>query len=513
MSGQMDGTKPETRNPHPRVSWLPLIAFITIILLGLGLRFLDLTDPPLDFHAWRQLRSATIARGMYYSMSSQVMDEEAETAISLGKTFEKLEPEIFERIVALTYLVMGKEYLPVARIWAIVFWLVGGVFLYDLSRRLFSPSSALITIAYYMTLPFAVTSSRSFLPDIPMTMWLILSTYALYRWSEEHSWIWTILAGVFSGIAILTKVFAVFPVFFVASLVVLTSWGIKAALRNPQVWAVGAISVLLPTSYYLVQTLDRAGGYLQDWVFAFAHLLITVSFYIRWLSVLDGLFGFPFIILGLIGVLITGKRARVVLLGLWLGYLFVGLSVPSLILSHTYYNTLLIPIVALSLAPIADLIVIRMTDRSLPLKGLLALIGLCAMGYLAVISRNDLLSVNYREEVKGWVKMGRELPKNASMIGITHDYNTRLRYYGLQYVALWPNVTDYEMQILAGGNYDPTDESIITEFERRTKGFDYFIVTNFAELNSQPVLKSILNDRYSTIMGEGYVLYDLREYK
>ena len=44
------------------------LGFVLLILLGLGIyiRLYDLTDPPLDFHPTRQLRSAIIARSMYY---------------------------------------------------------------------------------------------------------------------------------------------------------------------------------------------------------------------------------------------------------------------------------------------------------------------------------------------------------------------------------------------------------------------------------------------------------------
>ena len=42
--------------------------FLGILLLGLFLRFTDLTDPPLDYHAMRQYRGALIARSMYYQV-------------------------------------------------------------------------------------------------------------------------------------------------------------------------------------------------------------------------------------------------------------------------------------------------------------------------------------------------------------------------------------------------------------------------------------------------------------
>lgn len=492
-------------------NWLILLTAGALIALGLGLRLLDLTDPPLDFHAWRQLRSATIARGMYYTMHPGDDPEITETAISLGNTFEKLEPEIFERIVATTYYLLGGEDLWIARLWAILFWSVGGFFLFDLSRRIASIKAALISLAFYLALPFSVVVSRSFLPDVPMSMFVILSSYSLYRWAEVRSWRWAILAGSFSGLAILFKVFAVFPVFFVAFFVVISNMKLKEAVRSLHVWIIGLISVLLPASYYFVETADRVGGYLSDLVFAFTHLLITPEFYIRWSKVLDDHFGFLFITLGLVSIAIAQKNGRPVVAGLWLGYLLFGMSVPSLIISHTYYNTVLIPIVAISLAPTAEPLMAQISRLTLQGKIFLLPIGLFALGYPSIMARNQLLARNYREEIKGWIKIGQELPENASMIGITHDYNTRLRYYGWTFVAQWPHVSDYEMHILAGGNYDPNDESIINDFKRRTQGFEYFIVTAFAELDAQAMLKSILYENYPYVIGDGYVLFDLRE--
>jgi hypothetical protein len=43
-----------------------LLAVVVIFILGAALRLIDITDAPFDFHHTRQLRSAIIARGMYY---------------------------------------------------------------------------------------------------------------------------------------------------------------------------------------------------------------------------------------------------------------------------------------------------------------------------------------------------------------------------------------------------------------------------------------------------------------
>ena len=51
-----------------RNRWGYWCILLVLFLAGLGIRLYDLTDLPLDFHPTRQLRSAIIARGIYYEM-------------------------------------------------------------------------------------------------------------------------------------------------------------------------------------------------------------------------------------------------------------------------------------------------------------------------------------------------------------------------------------------------------------------------------------------------------------
>lgn len=60
--------------------WLLLAA---VLLLGLGLRLLDLKNPPFDFHPTRQLGSAVIARGMYYQALESAPEATRRLAIDL----------------------------------------------------------------------------------------------------------------------------------------------------------------------------------------------------------------------------------------------------------------------------------------------------------------------------------------------------------------------------------------------------------------------------------------------
>jgi hypothetical protein len=90
----------------PTDFWRVLIVAV-ILILGLGTRFYDLKDPPLDYAAARQLRSAMIARGKYYAGSVDAQEWQRETARKQQNIHGMIEPEIIERITVFTYRLVG----------------------------------------------------------------------------------------------------------------------------------------------------------------------------------------------------------------------------------------------------------------------------------------------------------------------------------------------------------------------------------------------------------------------
>jgi hypothetical protein len=212
-------------------------AVLTLLALGLGIRLYDLTDPPIDFHPTRQLRGAIIPRHVLPDAAS-ADPETRQQAIAYWRSTGQYEPSIVEKLVAYTYLLMGGENLWVSRIFTSLFWIIGGIALFDLARRMTSTGGALAALAYYLILPFGAQASRSFQPDSGMVMWIVLSAYALYRWSEKPSWKWAFLAGLLGGMALLTKVVATHIVGAAAVALVLRSRS-KRFWRSPQVWSDG----------------------------------------------------------------------------------------------------------------------------------------------------------------------------------------------------------------------------------------------------------------------------------
>jgi 4-amino-4-deoxy-L-arabinose transferase-like glycosyltransferase len=172
---------------------------------------------------------------MYYQMSPAADPQLRAKATAIADSLGIMEPPVFEGLVALTYRLIGGESLWIARIYAILFWTVGALALYALARKITSIDGALASLAFFLFLPLGVYASRSFQPDPFMVMWIILSAYALYRWSEVQNWKWAILAGFFSGLAILIKVFAVFPITTIAVLLTLDTMPFRRVVTNRQV--------------------------------------------------------------------------------------------------------------------------------------------------------------------------------------------------------------------------------------------------------------------------------------
>jgi hypothetical protein len=511
-----------------------ILALLLLLGLGLGLRLFDLTDQPIDFHPTRQLRSAIIARGMYYRMLPDMDPALRQQAIAAWNSTGQYEPSILEYLVAQTYRMVGGEYPWVARIINTLFWLIGGLALFDLARRGASTSAALVSLGYYLILPFAVQASRSFQPDPGMVMWMILSVNFFYRWSdavqrltnnvERSTWTWAILAGICGGIAVFTKFVAAYILAPVAVTMVLYAlWNkgggssseptafrnkLQRFLRQPQAWGqvlVMAALMTVPTLIFYLGRQGRASEYFQDWTISLSHLLIEPSFYVRWLSLVQNLMGLSALLLGLVGVLVATPRYRALLISLWGGYILYGMFLPYQMYTHSYYHLQLVPIIALSLAPLAQLILTRLGQEKPIWKFLFAGIVVIGMLYPAWVSIATFRSVDYRSEPERWQQIAALLPKDGNIVALTQDYGYPLIYYGQRKVALWPNRGERTLSSLRGSSKDFEEY-----FAKRTQGKSYFLITAFNQFDDQPDLKNYLAEHFPVVAeGNGYLIYDL----
>jgi hypothetical protein len=481
-----------------------------VIILGFAIRLYDLTDPPLDFHSTRQLWSAITARGMYYQSLDDAPAWQRDLAVEAWKSKPVIEPTIFEAITAFTYRVVGRELIWIPRIYSAFFWTIGGLGLYLLARDMTSVDGGVIALIFYTFLPFGAIASRSFQPDPLMVMWIILAWWAFYRWYQLKSWKTAVVAGLFAGIAILIKSVAIFMLVFGMVLLVLVDRGLRKTIKDPQVWAIAILSVL-PVLVYMLYGFTALGMSSQFEGRFFPELLKDPGHYVRWGSEMLSIVGFSGLVLGLLGIfLFRSAVQRSLVFGLWIGYGIYGLFFPYHFLTHNYYHLPLIPLVALSIAPVAGSVFERIVSLDLKwfLKSGIIMVVILAVVLQAWDIRVSLAREDYRHEPPYWKAVADVVGRQNSVIALTQDYGYRLFYYGWLEARNWPETGHLAYRELRGGKPFVFGEW----FEEETLDMDYFLVTRKKELDRQVELSDMLYNHYPiAAQGDGYILFNLKE--
>lgn len=494
---------------------------VLLFVSGILIRLYDLTDLPLDFHPTRQLFSALKARGMYYQSLTNVAEEQRQFAIQQGKMRATIEPEIMEKLTVFTWKFTGEQ-LWVARIYSSLFWLIGGIFLYLLARDLFSRDGALFAAAFYLLLPYGVFASRSFQPDPLMVALIVGFWWAVNHWASiifplvaddqgqagRGTWGWVILASLLGGFAIFVKLNAAFFIIGGALGTMLGRASLREVARNKQVWVMGLLGIL-PGLGWVTYGLVR--GFLgQQFGGRFMPaLLISPSMYIGWAQMIGEVLGLLTFALALLGFLLVKDRStRAMLLGLWGAYFVFAIFFDYHISTHNYYSLPLVPIAALSLTPLAEVVFARLsesTSRSGMMRFLAASILTLSLFAVLWTSRSALKSANYRPEAEFWRQVGDSV-RGYRVVALTQDYGLPLAYWGWVGTANWPDSTDIQYHELRGGS-----ATFEKTFSRLTENKDLFLITDLAELAYQPALKARLS-AFEVFAGkDGYIIYDLRK--
>jgi 4-amino-4-deoxy-L-arabinose transferase-like glycosyltransferase len=486
--------------------WLQRLVLLLVFLAGIGIRLYDFTDPPLEFHLTRQLRSALIARQVYINLLPDATPEQKTMAADTG-ALEVYEPPILESMVGGLYVVFGGENIAIPRTLNAIFWALGGWFLYLLLRRSNGFIAIVSALTFYFFLPFSVIASRSFQPDPWMVTWILATTWSAVRWHEQQNWKNSILTGILAGITVLVKGFAGLFVAPLLIVMVLATCGLRKTVKSVQVWIMALLSALPMLSYYLVLNSGRSGDFLSFWAGSLSGLVLTSNFYADWLAMLKGLMGLFTIVAALLGTLLAAKDTKCWLLPLWVGYFLFGMVFPYQFTTHEYYHLALLPLVTAGLAGLFNALLPVLKNQHWIWR--LAVIGilLAASGYNLYVARSMLVVNNYRHEPAAWQQIAAAIPEKSTFISLSSDYGMRLRYFGWRVAkAEWPTAADLHLFSLAGN----ADLDTLAYFREQTAGADYFVITAFQELDNQPVLKQVLEENYPlSASGDGYLIYDL----
>jgi hypothetical protein len=324
------------RKPNSRL--LPLGI---LLVAGFCIRLYKIGEPPMDVIGMRQYHSALLARGFYEWLRTGDIKTMPPDGI--------IEPPVLDFLASLAYAIIGGEHLWIPRLLSATFWIVGGVFLYLIARKLVSSNAALFSVGFYVFVPAAVLLSRAFMPDPLMIMMLIISVFAILRYHEQPTMGRLLIAAAVSSAALFVKpgicLFQIFGAF--VALMVYRKATIRALLSMHLL--VFGVLTLIPMWLYFTWFLQDAASRIDP------ELWVSLHLWRGWLWLLGYMVGYVAFVGALLGMLVSRPGPpRALMVGLWGGYFLFGLVFARHIHTHSYYSLQVIPVVALSLGSLWD---------------------------------------------------------------------------------------------------------------------------------------------------------------
>ncbi len=514
----MMSSAPENQH-STRTDLLPVSRGWRILVIGalflaaFAARAYRIGNPPVDFQPTRQYRSALITRSYYSRTLDSIPEWEKRVAASNGRRQPQREAPIMEYLALWGYRIAGGEYLWIPRTLTSLFWLIGGLFLYAVARRIASPDAALLATVFYLFLPFGVTATRTFLRDPLMVTLMLAGVYAIIRYADRRSLPRLLLAAVLSALSIFIKPISCPPIFGAYLALALLRTNFIKAVFNPHAILFGVIS-LLPTIAYTAY-----GTFVADFLrlpaqqsFLF-HLLVKAFFWHAWLGKIGLTVGYPAFVGALFGiVLFRDSFSRALTIGLWAGYFAFGLVFNYGVHTHTYYQLMLVPTVALSLAPLADVIVgwLRQAAR-------LPFLRIATWAILVVAVFLPLEPVLWQRADPAWKtkialreEIGEVVGHSTKTIILDHHFGQILRYHGKMCGDWWPSRGYFGYLKLIGMPEIPTEERLDQMIEAESP--EFFIIVGLENYEGQPELSALLNKRYRKLHDTGeYIIFDLTE--
>jgi hypothetical protein len=304
---------------------LPLLLILTV---ALALRCWRLTDPPWDYHNWRQSITLMVARDFarhgFPLLHPQVQwvshNRPSDPSYFSG------EFSIQSIAAAAGYRLFG-ESDTLARLVVIAFSLAGICFLYDLLHGRAGPLAAALGAFVYALLPYHLFFGRVFMPEIPAVS---LALGALDMLDRRKLPIATVLAAA----AILQKLTVAF-LFLPAAYMSLRSMPIFSLSALPALaWYLHAAAMSRASGFAIMQPF-RLGRDLNLWLQP--AFLAQVG-----KALATEAFSPAGLVLVLAGCLVRGRDAWI--FRLWIaGAASILILTPSLLPENHYYLAVLLP--------------------------------------------------------------------------------------------------------------------------------------------------------------------------
>jgi hypothetical protein len=405
-----------------------------MLLLGFAVRLYKIDNPIADWHSWRQADTSAVSRNfvktginMFYPTYDDISS--IQSGIDNPTGIRMVEFPIYNTIHASLYKTFGTFSLEKwGRILTAIISLVTAVFLYLLAKKHYSSKIGLIAAFFFLFLPFNIYFSRVVLPD---PLGVLFAVSGLYFFGISN-----ILSAILFAFAFLQK-----PYFGVYLLPLLPHFLKKENLKKNLIFGIIAFLPFILWRYWT--GLHPEGIPFYKWAFNGDRIRFHPAFF-RWL------FGerIGILILGTWGLVpfafgLVKKFKNKFSLHLSLSMLVYLVVVATANVRHDYYQILIIPAIALSLA--------LGTSYLWRHAKIVLILSMLTMFLISWDRIKPFYQVNHPELMEVGKIVDETLPKDAKII-IPYDGDTAFLYQTNR--KGWPAVEDsIDNMIKRGADY------------------------------------------------------------
>lgn len=446
--------------------------FGLIILLTISLRLYKINAPIADWHSFRQVDTASVAREFLNNNTDIFHPKYHDLSnIQSGKD----NPQGYRMVEFPLYQFISAKLTESFPIVSLEIWLrlvniaasAGtAVLLMLLLSKYTNWLTGLLAGITYAVLPFSMFYGRAVLPDTFAVFWAML---ALFLLSQKKSWIFMIAAGISAAIALLAK-----PT--VGFLLIPSVYFFKALDKK---WffvlLYGALAIL--PIYIWRQWIQNfpEGIPVSEWLFNSNHIRFKGAWF-HWLfaqrlgNLILGYWGL--ILLGL-GLLAKPEKKE----GSLVRWFIIGaLSYVTIFatgnVQHDYYQIIIIPVVCIILAKgyyflFTNTIFSKINSFSLMIISTLAMLS------FSWFTMRTYYWINRPEIIEAGIEADRILPKDAKVIA---PYNGDTTFLYQTKRSGWPIGFDIDNKIAMGATAYVTVSPTEDDWETKTLAEKYTVL-------------------------------------
>lgn len=425
-----------------------------IIVLAFLVRLYKIDAPLADWHSWRQSDTSAVTRNFVkYGIDLLHPRFDDLGNIPSGKDNPKgyrfVEFPIYNAVVALKYKVFPIFSLEMwGRLVSIFASLGSLILLYLITKKYLGERTALFSAFFFAFLPYNIYYSRVILPEPHLVFTSIASIYFLDKWLENNKSLFWVLAILFSALALLIKVTAIF-LWPVLLFLIFRKLKLKI-LINPLVISFIILSFLPIVLWRFWMTQFPEGIPAFDWLLNGGGIRFRPAFF-RWIlyeRLTKLILGYGLLPILIVGFFYKFKKVPVIFYFWFLGLVLYVTIIARGNVQHDYYQTLLIPLICIFLG--------RGVDNILKLKinNKILLFLVCCLLFVGFSQSWKILStfywINNPKIVEAGQAVDELVPKNAKVIAPYGGDTTFLYQTNRQG---WPQGFEIEDKIKKGADY------------------------------------------------------------